>query len=83
MNLFDQQPRVTHADRKRLQPLLAGWTKLSPALKTMSEDDIKRCVIIEAETAKRKLILERLIGRFNKKTRERILNTVSHAAQAA
>lgn len=76
MNLFDQQPRVTHSDRKRLAPFLTAWNKLSPALKEMSEDDIKRCVLIEATGPKRKLILERLLGRHNKHTRNRILHAV-------
>lgn len=81
MNLFDHQPRVTSVDRKRLTPFLAGWTKLSPALKTMPVEDIQRCVVIEATGARRRLILERLLARYNKTTRNRILNTISNAPQ--
>lgn len=73
MNLFDQQPRVTQTDRKRLAPHLTGWNKLSPALAGMSDEDIKKCVLMEATGSKRKLILERLLGRYNKNNRKRIL----------
>lgn len=80
--LFDNQPRVTSTDRKRLTPYLAGWTKLSPALKTMPVEDIQRCVLIEATGPRRKLILERLLARYNKSTRNRILQTISSNAPA-
>jgi hypothetical protein len=78
MNLFDNQPRVTLLDTKRLMPLLSGWGQLSPALKTMTEDDIKKCVVIEAAGAQRPMILARLLGRYNKRTRQRILHAVKN-----
>lgn len=74
--LFDKQPRVTHADRKRLGPLLSGWTKLCPALKQLPDEDLKRCVIIEATGHCRVPILERLLGRHHKNTRNKILHEI-------
>lgn len=78
MNLFDAQPRVTQADRKRLTAVLSGWAKLSPALKMLSDEDIKRCVVIEAQGHKRPMILKRLLGRYNKNTRTRILHAIEN-----
>lgn len=78
--LFDNQPRLTHADRKRLSPHLTGWNRLSSILAAdlTSEDDLKRLVLIEYEGKRRKPIVKKLLGYLHSSQRKRVTAAFCH-----
>jgi hypothetical protein len=78
--LFDDQPRLTHADRKRLQPHMSGWNRLCSVLEAdiLSEADLKKLVLIEFEGAKRPEMVQKVLGKLSTSLRKRVL-TALHA----
>ena len=78
--LFPTAPRVTKADLKRLRPHLAGSNKLSEILLLDPPmEDITKMIVIELTGARRRVILNRLVGRYHTKHRQMLL---SHAKEA-
>lgn len=79
--LFDDQPRITVADRRRLEPHLTGWNKVQGllVLGTIPQEDLKRLIVLETETRKRKVILQRLVGRYFSNQRKQLMDIIHHA----
>lgn len=79
--LFDPQPRITIADRKRLEPVLTGWNRVMNWLKTCptNDDDLMKLIIIEVERKKRKPIIQRLVGRLLSNRRKALMSAIDNA----
>jgi len=80
-NIFPVTPKVTDADRKRLDK--AGYTKcwntMNKVLKVTdpSAADLKKCFLIELERSpSRKPMLKKFLVRIQKKEREEIMERV-------
>lgn len=71
--------RITRADRKRLEPHLAGWNSVSNMLQAdlLDEEDLRKLVLIEAGWRKREPIIERLVGAYLSKLRRRTIKELS------
>lgn len=76
--LFDDQPKITEADTKRLKPNMRNWNLLNELflLGNLSSDDLKRMIVIETAGQHRQEILGKLLGRLTtvlrNQTKERI-----------
>ena len=82
--IFREQPKLTNADKDRLTKdgYLDGWNKLVKTLKEKkpSEDDLKRLVLMELESATpRRPILEKLIVQIQKRERHEIADAIKAA----
>lgn len=82
--LFDNQPRLTHADRKRLGHHTASVNNLIAIMSSslVPEDDIKRMVLMEFEGKMRPVVVERLLGYLHSSQRKRVFTALRHHAGA-
>ena len=64
--IFREQPKLDPQDWLRLVPNLVNWNHLNEILLLgqLSEDDLKKLVLIELKLKHRKDIINKLIGRI-------------------
>lgn len=57
---------LTDEDRRRLEPHVANWNKFSEIglLKTITKEDVLKCLQIELSGKRRKFMVHRLIARY-------------------
>jgi hypothetical protein len=68
---------LTAADAERLTPHIAGWRTLNESLLLgISEEDLRRLVVIELLTKQRRLIIDRLMMRLGRAQRERTFGRI-------
>lgn len=70
--IFDLPVDITDNDAKRLTPHLSGWNQLNEMfLLGVSEQDLRRLVVLEVMKGQRITIINRLLGRIAKIERAR------------
>ena len=80
--IFDLPVEITDNDAKRLTPHLSGWNQLNEMfLLGVSEQDLRRLVVLEVMKGQRITIINRLLSRIAKIERarqsSRILKTIN------
>lgn len=78
--VFKDQPEITPRDCDRLFPNMSNAGILNElfVLGPVSEDDIKRMIVIETATFQREPILDRLIARLASQTRDTTKEVVKY-----
>ena len=72
--VFDEPVEISEKDHQRLSVHLIGWNRLNEIflLGSINESDLRRLVIMEIMGARRKTIINRLLGRLQKLQRKQI-----------
>ncbi len=62
---------ITEADKARLAPCMKSWMSMAHTLKTASELDILKMLVLELNGRRKPIIIGRCLGRFRTKRAQR------------
>lgn len=70
--IFDDQPKITAKDYKRIAPNIRNWNLLNELflLGGLTSDDLKRMIVVETAGLHRPEILNKLMGKLTTALRE-------------
>ena len=78
--IFDSFTPVTFEDQTRLTPHLSNWNKLNEILLLgVSDEDLRKLVILEMMAKGRKAVLHRLLGPIVKNVRQSLETKIEKA----
>ena len=79
MSVFNPDPSICGLDRTRLGPHLASWNTLNEILlhDELSDDDLKRLVLLEKEGKNRCDIQKKLVARIMSREKKILLQRVN------